>query len=138
MASEENSVLLYNKSLIGFDALFTAACIAASTNYPPYNVINYDNSVYTIEIAIAGFKKSDIKVSLTGNQLNVTGTRNVSLLPAGHIYMHRGLAFRDFEKTFALAENIEIRSATIEDGLLSISLYRNTPSTTLTRQIEIN
>jgi molecular chaperone IbpA len=138
MSSDDKlSLLVYNKSLIGFDSLFTAACISAANNYPPYNIINYDNSEYTIEIAIAGFKKEDITVNLTGNQLVIIGKRSQPHPSANKIYMHRGLGFRDFEKSFSLAENIEIQSATIEDGVLTITLNHISPTPTITRQIQI-
>lgn len=138
MSSDDKStLLLYNKSLIGFDTLFTAAYIASANNYPPFNIINSNNSEYTIEIAIAGFKKEDITVNLTGNQLNITGKRSQPSPSSNDIYMHRGLGFRDFEKSFSLAENIEIQSATIEDGVLTITLNRIAPTPTITRQIQI-
>lgn len=128
----------YFKSIIGLEQLINATWAQTNTNYPPYNIINYDNSVYTIILAVAGFKKSDISVELTGSRLVVKGKRSAEPLPVNHFYMHQSLALRDFEKSFSLSENIEISSAALEDGLLTIILNRITPSTTLTRQIEIN
>lgn len=136
MATDDNLVLKYNRSLIGFDPLFTAAYIAAPSNYPPFNITNHDNTVYTITLAVAGFKKSEISISLTNHQLVVTGKRN-KVTSDFAIYMHQGLALRDFEKTFGLADNIEVQSAIVEDGLLTITLTRIVPETTVTRQIEI-
>lgn len=126
-----------NKALIGFDTLFTNVLAAtAANNYPPHNIVKYSDSCYEIEVAVAGFTKQDINVEVNQDLLTITGKRPV-LQTTQKEYLHRGLAARDFEQTFTLAEYMEVKGARVEDGMLTISIERLIPASLQPRQIQI-
>jgi molecular chaperone IbpA len=126
-----------NKALIGFDTLFTNVLAAtAANNYPPHNIVKYSDSYYEIEVAVAGFTKQDINVEVNQDLLTITGKRPV-LQTTQKEYLHRGLAARDFEQTFTLAEYMEVKGARVEDGMLTISIERLIPASLQPRQIQI-
>jgi HSP20 family molecular chaperone IbpA len=93
----------------------------ASDNYPPYNVEQHSDSHLRIVLAVAGFSPEDLSVELEGNQLVVRGRQSRA---DGGSLLHRGIATRQFQRSFVLAEGIEVTGATLEDGLLRIDLER--------------
>jgi HSP20 family molecular chaperone IbpA len=128
--------------LLGFEEIERALgrlSRAASDGYPPYNVerlAKTGNRAETLRItlAVAGFSDDDLEVAVEENQLVVRGRHDDE--PARE-YLYRGIAARQFQKTFVLAEGIEVRSAALKDGLLSIDLVR--PETErIARRIAIN
>lgn len=121
-----------NKALIGFDQLFNARL--QTSNYPPYNIVKLDEENYAIELAVSGFSKEEISVDINKAQLTISGTK---LKKPEWEYLHRGLAYRDFEQTFALAEYMEVISAEVIDGLLIIQLERVIPESLKPRRIAI-
>jgi len=126
-----------NKALIGFDTLFTNVLAAtAANNYPPHNIVKYGDTYYEIEVAVAGFTKQDINVEVNQDLLTITGKRP-TLQTTQKEYLHRGLAARDFEQTFTLAEYMEVKGAKVEDGMLTISIERLIPASLQPRQIQI-
>ena len=131
-----------NRALIGFDTMFDAlerryANSATTTNYPPHNVIKTGDNTYEIQIAVSGFNKEEISVEVNQNHLVVRGER-VREDDAEHVYLHRGLATRDFQKIFPLADHVEVRSSSIKNGVLSVYLERIIPETLKPRRIEIS
>ena len=128
------------KASIGFDNLvnefFNEPQFTNSTGYPPYNISKNKDDVYEITLAVAGFKKDDIEIELEDGTLKITGTSNV-LDADGVEYLHKGIAERNFIRTFKLAEFVEVKSAKLEDGLLIVSLFRNVPDALKPQSIKI-
>jgi molecular chaperone IbpA len=125
-----------SKALVGFDRMFNARLNATPNNYPPHNIIKYDDNHYGIEIAVAGFSKEEINVSVDQNVLTIRGehTLNVELDVE---FLHRGLAARNFIVEFPLAEYMEVRNAEVIHGMLKISIEYIVPEALKPRQIEI-
>ena len=116
-----------------FDSVFNLN--ESNTSYPPYNILKSDNN-YTISLAIAGFSKNEIDVSIQENELVIKG---VSKDQDDKIeFLHRGIAGRNFERKFKLADTIKVSDASYEDGLLNIYLEREIPEHQKPRKIEIN
>jgi molecular chaperone IbpA len=124
-----------SKALVGFDRYFTAPH-HQNGNYPPHNIVKYSDTHYGIEVAVAGFSKEEVTVEVDQDQLTIRGVKNRSTENTVE-YLHRGLAARDFEQTFTLAEYMEVRGATVADGMLQIDIQRIVPEALKPRQIEI-
>jgi molecular chaperone IbpA len=129
-----------SRALVGFDTMFDQMerrfANQVSNNYPPFNILKWNEDQYEIQIAITGFEKEEIRIEVERNQLSVFGeSKEMSLGDA--MYLHRGLATRDFEKTFTLAEHMEVKLAEIRNGMLRIQLFRNVPESEKPRIIDI-
>ena len=116
-----------------FDSVFNLN--ESNTSYPPYNILKSDNN-YTISLAIAGFSKDELDVSLQENELVIKGVAKDQ--DEKIEFLHRGIAGRNFERKFRLADNIKVSDASYEDGLLNIYLDREIPEHQKPRKIEIN
>jgi len=126
-----------SKALVGFDRYFNIPN-PTSSNYPPHNIVKYSDDTYAIEVAVAGFTKEEISVSIDQDQLTIRGIKDRPNIDTGQIeYLHRGLAARDFEQTFTLAEYMEVRGAKVENGMLQIDIQRIVPEALQPRRIEI-
>ncbi len=127
------------RSAVGFDrlaSLLDAASRAdAPTGYPPYNIESVGENAYRIEIAVAGFKSDELDIQVKENLLTVTGSKGANDEPRQ--YLHRGLAERNFERRFQLADYVVVTDADLSDGLLSIALKRELPEALKPRKIEI-
>ena len=131
---------LYKMS-IGFDRLaeqfFNDPTFStAQTGYPPYNIAKKEDDVYEVTLAVAGFKKDDIDISLEDGTLVIKGESNV--LDESVEYLHKGIAERNFIRTFKLAEFVEVKEAKLEDGILRVSLFRNVPDAMKPQKIKIS
>ena len=122
-----------SRALVGFDRYFNSQ--QANSNYPPHNIVKYSDTHYGIEVAVAGFSKEEISVEVDQDQLYITGKK--SSVADDVEYLHRGLAARDFEQQFTLAEYMEVRGAEVKDGMLKIQIERIIPDALKPRQIEI-
>jgi molecular chaperone IbpA len=118
---------LYSPHFVGLDDIFHRLDSMSNhnTNYPPYNLIKHDNSKYTIEIALAGFKPEEIEVSTESNILKVA-TKNTRRDPDVQ-YLHRGVSKRSFINTWQLADDVKIGEVTFLDGLLVVHLNKYIP-----------
>jgi molecular chaperone IbpA len=129
-----------NRALIGFDRMFDNMerqfANQISTNYPPYNISRSQENLYEIEIAVTGFEKKEIEVTVEQEKLTITGQR-IERTEETTEYLHRGLALRDFERTFTLAEHMKIVSAEIKNGVLTIRIEREIPEEMKPRVIDI-
>lgn len=129
-----------NRALIGFDSVFDALerryTNSAQTNYPPYNIIRLDDNHYNIEMAVTGFEKKEITVQVEANILSITASSAEPTDPE-LVFLHRGLARRDFERTFTLAEHMKVISAEIKNGVLTIILEREIPESAKPKVIDI-
>jgi molecular chaperone IbpA len=123
-----------SKALVGFDRYFSAPH-HANGNYPPHNIVKYTDTKYGIEVAVAGFSKEEITVEVDQDQLMITGKKASTITDVE--YLHRGLAARDFEQQFTLAEYMEVKGAEVKDGMLKIEIERIVPDALKPRQIEI-
>ena len=125
-----------NRALVGFDRYFNGHFPNTNGNYPPHNNVKYDETHYGIEVAVAGFSKEEITVEVDQDQLTVKG-RKLNQADSRFEYLHRGLAARDFEQTFTLAEYMEVKAAEVKDGMLVIEIERVVPEALKPRQIVI-
>ena len=126
------------RSVVGFDRLadlLDAATTEAATGYPPYNIERTDENAYRIEIAVAGFRPEELTVEVKENLLTVQGRKAAN--DETRRFLHRGLAERNFERRFQLADYVVVTDANLADGLLSISLKRELPEALKPRRIEI-
>lgn len=128
-----------SRALIGFDRIFNniEARAVNNNNYPPHNVIKYDDNNYEIELAVAGFDKSEISVTVDQDELIITGVSQLPNEPVVKSYIYRGLAARDFERTFTLPQYMEVGEVTLTKGVLSVKLTHVIPEALKPRQIEI-
>jgi len=111
---------------------------ANSEKYPPYNIRAISKDHYIIEIALAGFTKSSLTVEIQDQVLKVSGEGiNTTLSPSEFDYIHQGIARRDFEHVFPLAEYVIVDKAEFEDGLLTITLIRELPESMKAKTIDI-
>lgn len=122
---------LNNPLLLGFDEIeriLDRAGKGSSDGYPPYNIerLPAKNGAETLRItlAVAGFTKDDLDISVEDSQLTITGRQAES---DDRVYLHRGIAARQFQRTFILADGIEVHGADLSNGLLSIDLMRPEP-----------
>ena len=126
------------RSVVGFDrlaALLETATAEAATGYPPYNIERTDENAYRIEIAVAGFRPDELNIEVKENLLTVQGRKAAN--DDQRRFLHRGLAERDFERRFQLADYVVVTDAKLSDGLLSISLKRELPEALKPRRIDI-
>ncbi len=126
------------RSVVGFDRLadlLDSASTEASTGYPPYNIERLDENSYRIEIAVAGFRTDELDIQVKENLLTVTGRKTANDEPRR--FLHRGLAERNFERKFQLADYVVVTEANLADGLLSIALKRELPEALKPRRVEI-
>ena len=132
-----------NRALIGFDTMFDQMerrfANSVSNNYPPHNIIRTGENQYEIQVAVTGFDKSEIAVQVESNVLTVKGEGEESIRheQPDVIYLHRGLATRDFVREFPLAEHIEVTGAEIKNGMLIVKLVRYIPDSEKPRVIDI-
>jgi molecular chaperone IbpA len=129
-----------NRALVGFDRIFDDMerrfANQISSNYPPFNIAKVAENLYDIAIAVTGFEKDEITVQVEANELTVRGERKTSDQQEPE-YLHRGLALRDFEKTFTLAEHMKVKKAEIKNGILLIQIERHIPEELKPRVIDI-
>ena len=126
------------RSVVGFDRLadlLDAANSETSNGYPPYNIERTAENAYRIDIAVAGFKPDELAIEVKENLLTVQGRKAAN--DEARRYLHRGLAERNFERRFQLADYVVVTDAQLADGLLSVSLRRELPEALKPRKIEI-
>ncbi len=129
----------YYRATVGFDRVFDLLDSVASQNgatgYPPYNIEKADEDTYRIVMAVAGFTEAELNVTQKEGELLVNGKAQ----PAGHEkeYLYRGIAGRDFERRFQLADHVKVLGARLANGMLTIELKREIPEEKKARAIPI-
>lgn len=128
------------KTSVGFDRLARMldsvnGLEAAGNGYPPYNIERLDDNQYRITMAIAGFSEDELSIEVKENALSVSGNKAPS--EQTHEFLHQGIAARNFERRFQLADYVEVKGASLENGLLHITLERELPEKMKARTIEI-
>lgn len=125
---------------VGFDRMFDRLhtlnlAQAKQGNYPPYNIIKRGDDIYEVEIAVAGFVKSEIDIQLEDGVMTVTGKKEAD--EGAVSYVHKGIAERDFTRKFTLSDTIRVVGADLNSGILSIVLRNEIPEHKKPRTIEI-
>ena len=136
----------FEKYFIGSDKLLasmheTSKLLANSalSTYPPFNLKKTDDNVYVLEMAVAGFGKQDLEMTLDGDKLIIKGQSDVDASPEmQQNFMYKGIADRPFTRTFKLADNVEIKNTALTNGLLKIWLEHIIPEDKKPKKIEIN
>lgn len=128
------------RSTVGFDRLARLAESAlhvdqAATTYPPYNIENTDENSYRITMAVAGFGEDDLSMEFQENTLMISGKK--AKKEGGSTYLHHGIANREFERKFQLADHVKVKDAYLSNGMLSVDLIREVPEELKPRSIEI-
>jgi molecular chaperone IbpA len=127
---------------VGFDELFDMLSKTARTsnvtnggNYPPYNIVRESDTRYNIEIAVAGFNENELDIEVVENELVVKGAhiKKQDLTE----YVHHGISNRDFVRVFALAFNVEVKGASVKNGILTVSLEYIIPESAKPTKIAI-
>lgn len=124
--------------LLGFEQLerlMERTAKADNNGYPPFNIEQSDANTYRITLAVAGFAEADLSVQLENRQLVIRGRQSEE--DDGRVYLHRGIAARQFQRTFVLADGVEVAGATLEHGLLHVDLSKAEPEPTV-QTIRIN
>ena len=127
------------RSVVGFDrlaSLLETASADAAAGYPPYNIERTDENAYRVEIAVAGFRPEELNIEVKENLLTVQGRKAAN--DEARRYLHRGLAERNFERRFQLADYMVVSDAKLADGLLAIELRRELPEQLKPRSIPIS
>lgn len=133
-----------DRFFVGFDKVAEKMASVAdqtaklATNYPPYNIKKLDENKYAIEMAVAGFGKQDIELELVDDKLIVKGNTKTEEQETGPHFLYQGLAMRPFTRTFNLADNVEIRGASLFNGILKIALEAIIPEHKKPKKIEID
>ncbi|GAB5488414.1 MAG: Hsp20 family protein [Parasphingorhabdus sp.] len=131
----------YRRSTVGFDRLFDLlennARAQQSENYPPFNIERSGEDNYRITLAVAGFKENEIEITAQQNLLLVAGNKDTHNVD-GTEFLHMGIANRNFERRFELADFVRVENAALADGLLIIDLVREIPDAMKPQSIAIN
>ena len=130
------------RSTVGFDRLFnlldsTGGVETSAQTYPPYNIERTGENEYRVTMAVAGFGEDDLSIEAKENTLTVKGEKKNETEEKGNEFLYRGIAARAFERRFQLADHVEVKGATLENGLLHIDLVREIPEAMKPRTIAI-
>ena len=127
------------RSTVGFDRLFDLAQAAAQhageDNYPPYNIERLGEDSYQISLAVAGFSPDDISITAEQNVVTIEGNKPEK---AEREFLYRGISTRHFKRQFNLADYVQVKDASFDNGLLKIELVREIPEAMKPRRIAIN
>ena len=141
-----STLSLFNKLRpvsVGFDSVFDHfesmfnESPSLHTNYPPYDIVKTDEHSYFIELAVAGFSKKDIAVTVENGVLSVESDREGNAESSGQEIIHRGISKRHFKRSFSISDDVEIRGAELKDGLLRISMEKIIPESRKRKEISI-
>lgn len=129
----------FHRATVGFDRLFNTLdrqfANSVSTTYPPYNIIREGENSYKIEVAVAGFREDEIDITVKDYTLTVIGEQKRT--EEDVTYLHKGISARNFTRSFTLGDHVEVRSATVQNGLLVIDLERTVPEEDKPKKIPI-
>ena len=142
MEAQMSKYLMLNPLKIGFEDLFNNMAKFEKnivTNYPPFNIKKTEDDKYVIEITVAGFDKTELEIELIDNNLIIKGEiKSKSEEETKYSYLYKGLASRSFTRTFSLSDSIEIKNASIINGVLKIFLDKFTPEVKKAKKIKID
>jgi len=123
--------------LLGFDQLerLVERSAKSENGYPPYNIESAGENAFRITLAVAGFRDEDLSITLEDRQLVIRGRQSED--ESDRVFLHRGIAARQFQRSFVLADGVEVTGARLENGLLHVDLRRSVPEAVV-RRIEIS
>jgi molecular chaperone IbpA len=131
----------FYRSTIGFDRLFSLLdqVSDSSPGYPPYNIERTGENAYRISVAVSGFAEGELSIVAKENTLTIKGekTANENAKDQSEV-LYRGIAARAFERVFQLADHVQVKNASLENGLLHVDLVREIPEAKKPRSIPIN
>lgn len=133
-----------HRNTVGFDRLFSlldqVGTVDTGTTYPPYNIERTGENAYRITVAVAGFTDKDLGIEVKENTLSIRGDRQAGATSDTKPVevLHQGIAARAFERRFQLADHVEVRGASLENGLLHVELVREIPEILKPRSIPIS
>ena len=130
------------RSTVGFDRLFSlidnfGGVDGGNPAYPPYNIERTGENAYRISVAVAGFTENELNIEVKENTLSIRGEKTAEKKEADNEVLYQGIAARAFERRFQLADHVEVRGASLENGLLHVDLVREIPESKKPRQIAI-
>ena len=130
----------YYRSTVGFDRLFSmldqvGGVEGSVPSYPPYNIERTGENAYGISIAVAGFTEADLSIDVKENTLTIRGQKGDEQKSGDLLY--QGIAARNFERSFQLADHVQVKGASLENGLLHVELEREIPEAMKSRAIPI-
>ena len=130
----------FYRSTVGFDRLFSLLDQASETSpgYPPYNIERTGDNAYRVTVAVAGFSEAELSIEAKENTLTVKGEKVAKTGEVKSELLYQGIAARAFERVFRLADFVEVKAASLENGLLHIDLVREIPEAMKPRTIRIN
>jgi molecular chaperone IbpA len=128
-----------HRHAIGFDDLFerlnqTFMNSKSDGNYPPHNIIKIDEDHFVLEVAVAGFTEAEVDVEMKNNNVTIKGEKDKKTEIE---YLHKGISTRNFVRTFPLGEHIQVRGATVQNGILALALEREVPEEAKPKKIQI-
>jgi molecular chaperone IbpA len=129
------STLGFERFFDDVERLLSADVQKTTTSFPPHNIIKLDENHYVVELAVAGFSKDEIEITVADGTLTIKGDKTETKHNA--TYLHRGIGTRSFTKTLTVADTIEVRGAEFKDGILRIGLENIIPEHKKPRKIEI-
>ena len=130
------------RSTVGFDRMFSmldqfAGVEDSVSNYPPYNIERTGENAYRISVAVAGFTDADLSIDTNENRLAIRGDKQANDGEKTRDVLYQGIAARTFERSFQLADHVEVKGASLENGLLHVDLVREIPEAMKPRAIPI-
>jgi molecular chaperone IbpA len=120
-----------------FDRILNQIDSTANTNYPPYNLLETGENSYELQLAVAGFTQGEIEINVKEGEVIVSGEKVPEHLPDGHKYHHQGISARRFVRSWSLGNYVEVESAIVKDGILTIKLERRVPEAMKPKTIAI-
>lgn len=132
----EQWMIGFDRQAASFEQLYGA--LGRESGYPPYNLVSVGDDRYRLELAVAGFRRDELKVTATDTTLTIEGTKEATETGDGESVLHRGIAARNFRQTFALAEYVEVDNVSLTEGILTVELRRELPDKVKPREITIN
>ena len=131
----------FYRSTVGFDRLFgllDSVADGTAQTYPPYNIERTGENAYRITMAVAGFGEGELSIEAKENTLTVKGEKKTESEEKDREFLYRGIGARTFERRFQLADHVEVKGASLENGLLHVDLVREVPEAMKPRRIAIN
>ncbi len=130
----------FYRSTVGFDRLFSlldSNVGSEAQTYPPYNIERTGENTYRVTMAVAGFAENELAIEAKENTLSVKGEKKTETTAKESEFLYRGIGARTFERRFQLADHVEVKGATLENGLLHVDLVREIPEAMKPRTITI-
>lgn len=130
----------FYRSTVGFDRLFSLldqGSLDSAPTYPPYNIERTGENAYRVTVAVAGFTEAELGIELKENTLTIRGEKQNRTAEKSGEVLYQGIAARAFERAFQLADFVQVKGATLENGLLHVDLVREIPEAKKPRAIPI-